>query len=48
MRIAIIGGGIGGTAAAYALLQKGHDVAIFEQAPAFGEIGARSRSRRMQ
>tara|TARA_R110002124_G_scaffold2881_8_gene19599 strand:+ start:13563 stop:14768 length:1206 start_codon:yes stop_codon:yes gene_type:complete len=40
MRIAIIGGGIGGTAAAYALLQKGHDVAIFEQAPAFGEIGA--------
>lgn len=40
MKIGIIGGGIGGTAAAYALLSKGHDVTIFEQAPAFGEVGA--------
>lgn len=40
MKIAIIGGGIGGTAAAYALLQKGHQVDIYEQAPQFGEVGA--------
>ncbi|WP_252869871.1 NAD(P)-binding protein [Brucella pituitosa] len=35
MKIGIIGGGIGGTAAAYALLRKGFDVEIFEQALAF-------------
>lgn len=40
MKIAIIGGGIGGTATARALLNKGFDVTIFEQAPAFGEVGA--------
>ncbi|THF81786.1 MAG: FAD-dependent oxidoreductase, partial [Sulfitobacter sp. SK025] len=40
MKIGIIGGGIGGSAAAYALLLKGHAVTIFEQAPAFGEVGA--------
>jgi salicylate hydroxylase len=40
MKIGIIGGGIGGTAAAHALLKKGHEVTIFEQAPAFGEVGA--------
>lgn len=40
MKIGIIGGGIGGTAAAFSLLAKGHDVTIFEQAPAFGEVGA--------
>ncbi|WP_128094867.1 FAD-dependent monooxygenase [Brucella pituitosa] len=40
MKIGIIGGGIGGTAAAYALLRKGFDVEIFEQALAFGEVGA--------
>ncbi|WP_136685513.1 FAD-dependent oxidoreductase [Falsirhodobacter xinxiangensis] len=40
MKIAIIGGGIGGAATAHALLRKGFDVTIFEQAPAFGEVGA--------
>lgn len=40
MKIAIIGGGIGGTAAACALRAKGLDVTVFEQAPAFGEVGA--------
>lgn len=40
MKIGIIGGGIGGTATALALRRKGFDVRIFEQAPAFGEVGA--------
>lgn len=40
MKICIIGGGIGGAAAAHALLRKGFDVSICEQAPAFGEVGA--------
>jgi salicylate hydroxylase len=39
-RIAIIGAGIGGLTAALALLQRGIDVDIYEQAPALGEIGA--------
>ena len=40
LRIAIIGGGIGGLAAALTLLQAGHDVHVYEQATAIGEIGA--------
>lgn len=40
MRIAIIGGGIGGLSAALALLKAGFDVHVYEQAPRFGEIGA--------
>lgn len=40
MKIGIIGGGIGGTATACALLRKGFDVTIFEQALGFGEVGA--------
>jgi 3-hydroxybenzoate 6-monooxygenase len=36
----IIGGGIGGLAAALALAQRGFEVEVFEQAPAFSEIGA--------
>ncbi|MBB2200987.1 FAD-dependent monooxygenase [Gluconacetobacter tumulisoli] len=40
MRVGIIGGGIGGTALALALLQRGIDVHLFERAPAFGEVGA--------
>ncbi|MFE3836148.1 FAD-dependent monooxygenase [Pseudogemmobacter sonorensis] len=40
MKIAIIGGGIGGTATACALRAKGFEVALFEQAAAFGEVGA--------
>ena len=40
MRIAIIGGGIGGLAAALALRQFGFEPTIFEQAPALLEVGA--------
>ena len=36
----IAGGGIGGLAAAFVLAQDGHAVTVFEQAAAFGEIGA--------
>lgn len=39
-RILIVGGGIGGLTAALALSRAGHSVRLFEQAPAFGEIGA--------
>src|SRR5438046_10442926 len=39
-RVAIIGGGIGGVAAANALLQRGLDVRVYEQAPALAEVGA--------
>jgi salicylate hydroxylase len=40
LRVAIVGGGIGGVAAANALLQRGMDVRIYEQAPALTEVGA--------
>ena len=40
MRIAIVGGGIGGLSAALHLLQAGFDVHVYEQAPRIGEIGA--------
>lgn len=40
MRIAIIGGGIGGLAAALALRQCGLESAVFEQAPQLLEVGA--------
>lgn len=40
IQIGIIGGGIGGVILARALLERGFDCHIFEQAPAFGEIGA--------
>ncbi len=40
MKIAIIGGGIGGVAVAAALQQKGIKTHIFERAAEFGEIGA--------
>jgi salicylate hydroxylase len=40
MHIAIIGAGLGGLAAAAALLQRGHTVRVFEQAPQLGEVGA--------
>jgi salicylate hydroxylase len=39
-KILIAGGGIGGLVAAASLLQAGHDVEIYEQAPALGEVGA--------
>src|SRR4051812_4362063 len=40
MRIAIIGGGIGGLTAALALRQFGFEPEIFEQAPELLEVGA--------
>ena len=38
--ILVVGGGIGGLSAALALSRGGHRVDVFEQAPAFAEIGA--------
>ena len=38
--IAIVGGGIGGLAAALALARRGIDVAVYEQAPELRELGA--------
>lgn len=40
LEISIIGGGIGGLAAALSLLQRGHDVHVYEKAQAIGEVGA--------
>ena len=40
LRVAIIGGGIGGLSAALHLLKAGLDVQVYEQAPRIGEIGA--------
>jgi 2-polyprenyl-6-methoxyphenol hydroxylase-like FAD-dependent oxidoreductase len=39
-RVTIIGAGIGGLCTAIALRQAGYDVAVYEQAPAFGAVGA--------
>ena len=39
-RIAVIGAGIGGLATALALLRRGLDVEVYEQAPQRGEVGA--------
>src|SRR6188474_599539 len=40
LTVVIIGGGIGGLFAANALISRGFDVSVYEQAPALGEIGA--------
>ncbi len=40
LRIAIIGAGIGGLAAAALLKRAGHDVNVYEQAPRFARVGA--------
>lgn len=40
LKVAISGGGIGGLTAALAMLQRGMDVAVFEQAQELKEIGA--------
>lgn len=40
LRIAVVGGGIGGAAAARALLQRGFDADLFEQATKLAEVGA--------
>src|SRR5688572_4326308 len=39
-RIAVVGGGIGGLAAALALLRTGFDVRVYERSPAVSEAGA--------
>lgn len=39
MRIAVIGGGLGGLAATISLSQAGHDVTLFEQRERFTEVG---------
>lgn len=39
-RAIVVGGGIGGLAAALALLRRGWRVEVVEQAPEFGEVGA--------
>ena len=38
--VAVVGGGIGGLAAALSLLRAGFDVRVYEQAAALGEVGA--------
>src|SRR3954462_14490177 len=40
LRIAIVGGGIGGLTLALALRQRGVTAEVFEQAPELAEIGA--------
>ena len=40
LHVAIVGGGIGGLAAANALHQRGIDVRVYEQATALTEVGA--------
>ena len=40
VRAAVIGGGMGGLATANALMQRGLDVTVFEQASQLGEVGA--------
>lgn len=40
LRVAVVGGGIGGLAAANALLQRGMHVDVYEQAASLGEVGA--------
>src|SRR5690606_16313253 len=38
--IVVVGGGIGGLAAAHALARHGYQVCVLERAPQFGEVGA--------
>ena len=40
LRIAVIGGGIGGLTAARALLRRGFEVHVYESSPELREIGA--------
>ena len=40
MKIAIIGAGIGGLTAAISLRRAGHEIAVHEQAPVLGDVGA--------
>jgi protoporphyrinogen oxidase len=38
MKVAVVGGGVAGLAAAYRLLQKGHQVSLFEAGPSLGGL----------
>jgi len=40
LRVIVVGGGIGGMAAAIALHRRGHDVQVWERAAAVGEVGS--------
>jgi salicylate hydroxylase len=40
LSVVVVGGGIGGLFAANALIARGLDVSVYEQAPALGEVGA--------
>jgi salicylate hydroxylase len=40
LKIAIVGGGIGGLVTAAALRDSGHEICVYEQAEQFREIGA--------
>jgi salicylate hydroxylase len=40
VRVVIVGGGIGGLAAALAVRSAGAEVSVYEQAPSLGEVGA--------
>ena len=40
LKVLIAGAGMGGLAAASSLMKAGHDVEVYEQAPALGEVGA--------
>jgi salicylate hydroxylase len=40
VRVLIAGGGIGGLTAAIALIQRGFEVLVYEQAPELREFGA--------
>jgi salicylate hydroxylase len=40
LRVVVVGGGIGGAAAANALLRRGIEVRVYEQASALTEVGA--------
>ena len=40
LNVIVVGGGIGGLFAAKALIAHGLNVAVYEQAPAIGEVGA--------
>jgi salicylate hydroxylase len=40
LRVLIVGGGIGGITCLLALRQRGIDAQLYEQAPAFGQVGA--------
>jgi salicylate hydroxylase len=40
LHVVVVGGGIGGLFVANALIARGLDVSVYEQAPALGEIGA--------